>query len=121
MGKKKAPNFSSENQPEGRGRPKSKLPGLVKELKLTKSDVHNLHRKILEMPLKEVEALAKNPDTPMIEVVIAEGLIGDRRRNNTYSLEKMLDRLYGKATQPIDAKVSQEVYEIIPAEKPESE
>ena len=117
----KATRFTKDNQPHNRGR----KPKLYKQLKkligqsvgheLEKEDYFNVIRFLMECSPNELERLIKdkngqpNKDTPIWVLNIVSAINSDIRYGRTFTIEMIFDRIFGKATQPIEGDVNAQV------------
>ena len=120
-GNKVGNRFTSENQPQNRGR----KPSLYKKLKaltgkkvgyeLEKEDYFNVIRWIMEQNTSTLEVLIKgadgkpNKDTPLWLINIISAINTDIRYGRTSTVEMIFDRVLGKATQPIEGDINAQV------------
>lgn len=118
--KGKGNRFSSTNQPKKNGR-KSSLYTQLKEMAklegnidLSREDFSKLTMLMLSKPLSELQTLAKSEDTPIWIVNILRAIIKDASDGRISTLDSLLDRLFGKATQPMVQDVSVELKGSIP-------
>ncbi len=116
-GNKEGKKFSSENQPRNRGR----KPSIYKKLKtitskkvgyeLEKEDYFNVIRWVMEQNAGTLEVLIKdkagrpNKDTPLWLINIISAINADIRYGRTTTVEMIFDRVFGKATQPIEGEM----------------
>lgn len=116
-GNKEGKKFSSENQPQNRGR----KPSIYKKLKaitskkvgyeLEKEDYFNVIRWVMEQNAGTLEVLIKdkagrpNKDTPLWLINIISAINADIRYGRTTTVEMIFDRVFGKATQPIEGEM----------------
>lgn len=120
-GNKQGNRFTSENQPSNRGR----KPSLYKKLKaitgkkvgweLEKEDYFNVIRWVMEQTPSALERLIKdgngkpNKDVPLWLLNIISALNTDMRYGRTSTVEMIFDRIFGKATQPVESEINAEV------------
>jgi hypothetical protein len=98
----KGKKFSSENQPENRGRKPSALSRYIKEKGVSITDIKLMIGSfIFDHTTKEIAALLKDKENPPpIGVSIILGALNEDLSNkNLANLEKLMDRAYGKPTQ----------------------
>ena len=117
-GNKIGNRFSSDNQPKKNGR----KPSLYKKLKkqtgirvdheLSKEDYYNVIRFLMERTPNELNSLLKDTDghanknTPIWILNIVSAINSDIRYGRTTTIDGIFDRLFGKATQAIEADIS---------------
>lgn len=120
-GNKNGNRFTSDNQPPNRGR----KPRLYRQLKaitgkavgyeLEKEDYYNVIRWVMEQSPADLEKLVKgdngkpNKDTPLWLLNIISALNTDVRYGRTSTVEMIFDRIFGKATQPIEGDINAQV------------
>lgn len=102
--------FSKSNQPKKNGRKKSRFEELFAQIGKTGAEPLSLedYKKsigyMLSLDVAEIEGICKNPDTPVSVLVIAKSLLGDIRAKKLDNIEKLADRVFGKAIQNMDVK-----------------
>ena len=119
---KKGKRFSSTYQPANRGR----RPDIIKKLKgygCSESDIKRLLEEIVFKDKKGAEDLLRDVDLPIIALTYLKGLIKDMNNGKVDVLEKVLDRIYGKAAQrqEVEANVTGTRPVIIFGDSPEGE
>jgi hypothetical protein len=94
----KSTRFSKENQPKNRGRKPSLLKKWIKEYDIPISDVRAVMTNLMfAYTLKEIKEIAdKEEGMPVGISVMVKGLAADIQSGNPKTLEKMLDRSFGK-------------------------
>jgi hypothetical protein len=93
--------FSSDNQPESRGRKPSVL-SYIKGSGLSLDDYRKLITNLIwEYDHKELAALLKdkNNKIPMGMTIVLGALLHDQEKRNIDNYEKFMDRCFGKSTQ----------------------
>jgi hypothetical protein len=106
--KGKATQFSSNNQPENRGRKPSVLK-FIKDSGLSITDVKRLLGSLIwEYDSKELAMLLKDKDNPVpVGMAIVLGsLTEDLKNNNLANFDRLMDRAYGRPDQGLDIKTS---------------
>lgn len=116
----KATRFSATNQPKNKGR-KPSLYNQLKELAkaegnidLSKDDFSKLTALLLSKSLKELNAIQQDEETPIWIVNIVRAIVKDSNEGRISTLDTLLDRLFGKATQPTQQSVAVEMKGSIP-------
>lgn len=114
-GNKTGHRFNSNNQPKGRGR----KPGVYKQvaailgekfnIELRKSDFLNIQQMLLEMPMEKLKRIVKDPETPSFMVVHISAIMSDTKNGQTNSVERIYDRLFGRAMQPVEMEANIEM------------
>ena len=56
---------------------------------------------LLQLSVGELQALRKDPTQPAWVVVVASAILADMKRGLTTTLSSLLDRVFGKASQPV--------------------
>jgi hypothetical protein len=117
-GNKIGNRFNSENQPKKNGRKPSlykqlkELTGRKVEYELSKEDYFKTIRFLMEQSRPTLEAILKdtreNPDTktPIWVCNIITAILTDTKFGRTITVDNMFDRMFGKATQPIDSEIN---------------
>ena len=121
-------SFSKTNPPKNPGRKPSRFKQLIADLEgvgetMSLEDFRKISLFLLTMNKTELIELAKNNQAPMAVVAVASAIVGDIEEKNLRNVESLLDRLFGKAMQPvetvvgtIDSKTSHLTYDEIEAE-----
>lgn len=113
--------FSSENQPAHAGR-KPSVYKYIKDItgkkvapEMSKEDYFKVIRFLMESTPETLEGLAKGTDgkpnkkTPIWVLNVISAINSDVRYGRTSTVELLFDRVFGKATQPIESEVSAQV------------
>lgn len=102
----KGNRFSSTNQPANRGR-KPKLYTLAKKAyKISFEEWQDTALYLLESTKEEVKEIAAKPDTPIWVVTICNAILSDTKKGMMFSLNDVLDRLFGKARISAEVKAT---------------
>ena len=116
-GNKIGNRFTSENQPKNSGR----KPSLYKKLKqmtgqkvdyeLSKEDYFNVIRYLMERTTSELKKIiedSKREDslTPIWVLNVIAAINGDIRYGRTTTIDSLFDRIFGKASQPIESDIN---------------
>lgn len=127
-GSKPKTTFSKTRQPKNPGRKPSRFKELLAELEvvgetMSLEDFRKISLFLLTMNKEELVRLAKDTKAPMAVVAVASAIAGDIEFKSLKNIESLLDRLFGKAMQPvetvvgtIDSKTSHLTYDEIEAE-----
>lgn len=97
--------FSSSNQPRKRGR----KPSILKKLKaigLSHEDITGLLENIIMANKQEAQEMLKNPELPLMAVGYLSALIKEIQAGKSLTIEAIIDRLDGKATQKVLAETT---------------
>lgn len=112
--------FTSENQPQGRGR-KPKLYKYLKDAvgkkvghELEEGDFQEIMQALIELPPSKLKALVRDPndeskpnkDTPAWIQLLVSHINAGIRYGRIDALEFVLDRVYGTATQKIEGEIA---------------
>lgn len=95
-----------------RGRPKNRVKALLKKMlsvsKLKKSEalsleeINTIERSILAIELSDLQLLAKADETPAYAKTLAMAAIIDMKNGKTTTMDRLMDRQYGKPQQRVD-------------------
>lgn len=123
-GNKMGHRFTSDNQPKRKGRGKFSVLSYIRQTTGKKVDPQSSKEEILkviqhiyESSPAELEPLMKDPNdptkpnanTPMWVLNVIAAINTDMRYGRTSTIEMLFDRVFGKATQPIEADVNAKV------------
>ena len=100
-----ATQFSSTNQPKKKGR----KPNILKKLKaigLSHEDITGLLENIIMANKQEAQEMLKNPELPIMAVGYLSALIKEIQAGKSFTIEAIIDRLDGKATQKVQAETT---------------
>lgn len=115
--------FSSENQPRKNGRKPSlykqirKLTGKSVGHEMGREDYYAVTRFLMEQDVETLRNLSKGADgraasgVPVWVLNIISAINTDVRYGRTTTLDSLFDRIFGKATQPIEGNVDAVVTE----------
>ena len=103
-GNKAGNRFTSMNQPSKNGRKPSRFKEIINELdetgeSLSLEDFNKVVKSLLTLDKDNLVKIAKGKDTPIAIVIIASAIAGDIENKQLSNLDRLLDRVYGKATQ----------------------
>ena len=79
--------------------PKSKL---KKSEALTLDEINTIEKSILVLKLADLQLLAKADDTPAYAKTLAMAAIIDMKNGKTTTMDRLMDRQYGKPQQKVD-------------------
>ena len=95
-----------------KGKPKDRVKALLKhvlpksKLKksegLTQDEINTIERSILAMELSDLQVLAKADETPAYAKTLAMAAIIDMKNGKTNTVDRLMDRQYGKPQQKVD-------------------
>ena len=127
-GNKIGHRFTSENQPQGRGR-KPKVYKYLKKMigesvghELEEDDFKNIMQALIELPPSKLQALVRsteidsktgkpkpNPNTPAWIQMLVSHINACIRYGKTDALEFVLERIYGQSKQVIEGSIESQV------------
>lgn len=98
--------FTPDKQPSNRGRKPSRFKQILQQLEsvgepLSNEDYQKITQTLLTLNVKELQKLVQNKETPIAVLIIASAISGDIENKQMGNLDKILDRIFGKAMQPI--------------------
>lgn len=102
------PLFSSTYQPANHGRKKAPWRQFIDEIGLEQPEVHMTKRDffgilqhLLSCNNEQIKEMAKRPDIPVSVFTIIKAIKQDIDDGTTKTVDNLIDRIYGKANQPI--------------------
>lgn len=98
--------FSSEYQPEKNGRPKNVFRYLVGQYAISREDIEALLMELSSLSKSDLQRVKTDPNTPAVRAIIASALLRDNKNGSIYSVEFLLDRLFGRAVQKMETVVN---------------
>ena len=97
----KGKQFSKDYQPKNRGR-KPELYTIAHDCyNIGRVEFDRVSKYLLQLSVVELQALCKDTTQPAWVVVVASAIIADMKRGLTTTLSSLLDRVFGKASQPV--------------------
>lgn len=97
----KGRQFSKDYQPKNRGR-KPELYTIARECyNIGRAEFDRVSKYLLQLSVVELQALRKDTTQPAWVVVVASAILADMKRGITVTLSTLLDRIFGKASQPV--------------------
>lgn len=101
--------FSKTNQPGNRGRKPTRLNRFLKSVQLqndfelvSKEDIFKLLALVIFCNRAQLEKMTKNPEIPIFLAGIIKAIIVDTSTGTIETIEKILDRIYGKSFQSLE-------------------
>lgn len=106
-GSKPKTTFSETRQPKNPGRKPSRFKQIISELEsvgetMSLEDYRKIALYLLTMNKTELVKLAQDKNAPMAVVAVASAIAGDIEDKNMRNIELLLDRVFGKAMQPVE-------------------
>jgi len=86
------------------GRPKKYIT-LLKEEGYKLSEVNDTIQVMMAMDLEELKAVWENPKATILEKTIANAMRKSLEKGSLYSLETLMNRVYGKPKETIDQTI----------------
>jgi hypothetical protein len=105
---KKGKKFSSDYQPEIRGKRRNRLREFIEEERFSLDDLRAILEGLLtSYSFAEIENMynAGREDLPALITMFLKAFIVDVKKGSLSSVEIILDRVHGKATQPTSIEV----------------
>lgn len=108
-GNKTGRQFSKTIQPKKNGRKKSRYQELVGLMKLedpmeqfSREDLYRLAGGLLTCTKAQLESVAKSQSLPVGLQVFIKGIISDLQDGSVKTVTEIMDRVYGRSTQPME-------------------
>lgn len=108
-GNKTGRQFSKTHQPAKQGRKPTRMSEFIKAFKMddesraiSKEDAVKLLTHLLSCSKPQLEIMARNPDLPVAIVCQIKAIITDMANGVTSTVDRIFDRVWGKATTPIE-------------------
>lgn len=89
------------------GRPK-KYVTLLKEQGYKISEVNDTIQVMLSMDMEELKTVWENPKATILEKTIANAMRKSLEKGSLYSLETLMNRVYGKPKETVDQNITTE-------------
>lgn len=86
------------------GRPKKYIT-LLKEQGYKLSEVNDTIQVMIAMDLEELKAVWENPKATILEKTIANAMRKSLEKGSLYSLETLMNRVYGKPKETVDNNI----------------
>jgi len=90
-----------------KGRPK-KYVTLLKEQGYKLSEVNDTIQVMMAMDLEELKSVWENPKATILEKTIANAMRKSLEKGSLYSLETLMNRVYGKPKETVDNNIKTE-------------
>lgn len=72
------------------------------EVSFTKEDFYKCYQYLIELTKDELKGIISNPMTPIWMISVASAIVTDAKSGSSQTIEKMFDRLFGRAAQSTD-------------------
>ena len=100
--------FTSTRQPKNAGRKPSRFKKILESLDgvgqtISQEDYERITKTLLTMTGEELSEIAQDKSTPIAIVLVANAISGDLNNQRMDNLERLLDRIFGKSTNKVDA------------------
>jgi hypothetical protein len=95
-------HFSSTYQPRHNGRKPKLYTQIKKDYNMGLEEYKNILMYIIQSTETELRQLEEDKTTPIWVVIICKAIEKDIEKGNIYSLQSIIDRLFGKAGQSVD-------------------
>lgn len=105
-------SFKKGQSGNPKGRPKNRIPDLLKQCigykraqltqELSQWEIDAIERVLMTLGIKELQAVAKNDDTPAYMKTLAMATILDMKNGKTATMNLLRDRQYGAITHQVD-------------------
>lgn len=98
-----AKKFTSTRQPKNAGRKPSRFKQIIAQLEdidaepLSREDYDKIVTHLLTLTPTELTKLANSKEAPMAVLVVASAISGDIENKNLGNIDRMLDRVFGRA------------------------
>ena len=100
---KKGKQFSKDNPPKNPGRKKSQLKDFKIANEVSLSDIKKIFQGIIYPHTREeLSMIAKKKETPALVSGFISAYLQDMKKGRLDALSFLMDRVYGKANQPVE-------------------
>lgn len=98
----KGKQFNSSYQPRKNGRKPSQLKKYIKETEVSLSDLKLIFKSVIFAKSEsELMSILANKEEPMVVRILVRAYLEDFKKGKIDNTERLFDRIYGKADQPI--------------------
>lgn len=108
-GNKSGRKFSKDNQPTKNGRKPSRIKQLIASFKvdaehesMSREDAFKIYGYLLSCTKTQIETILRSPDLPFAIVLQIRAMFEDAKNGRADTVDKIFDRIYGKANQPME-------------------
>lgn len=109
--KKVGKRFSTDYQPDKKGRKKSRMEAFISEWRtdidgrlFARSEYFKLLEFLLSCNRNELDTIEQSEDLPVSILTVIRAIKEDLVDCNTRTIEMLIDRIHGRAAQPITAE-----------------
>jgi hypothetical protein len=100
--KKEGKKFSNTYQPKHNGRKPKLYTQIKKDYNMGLEEYKDILSCLLNRTTKELKQLEEDKTTPIWVIIICKAIEKDIEKGTIYSLQAIIDRLFGKAGQSVD-------------------
>ena len=120
-GNQQGVRFSSDYQPANAGRKPSRFKQILESLDdvgeaISQEDYKKITAILLTMNADELTEIAQDKSSPIAVILIANAINGDLNNQRMNNFERLLDRIFGKATNSVDLTTKGESFKGIKVE-----
>lgn len=84
------------------GRPKKYLTSVTDKTGYANSEIQDCIKSMLKMSMSEIKQIQKDDSIPVLEKIIASGIVSDCQKGELRNLETLMNRSYGKVKESIE-------------------
>ena len=84
------------------------------EVSFTKEDFYKCYQYLIELTKEELKGIISNPMTPIWMISVASAIVTDAKSGSSQTIEKMFDRLFGRAAQSTDITTGGDKITVVP-------
>ena len=97
--------FTSENQPENKGRKKNKLKELIKESQFSTADIRAIFANIISIQsIEDIKQMITDKETDFMLKAYLKAMLNDYQKGKTDTIDKLIEYAFGKPKQVIESK-----------------
>ena len=84
------------------------------DVSFTKEDFYKCYQYIIELNEEQILQVIEDPQTPIWMVSVAKAIVVDAKTGSSQTIEKMFDRLFGRAAQSTDITTLGDKITVVP-------
>lgn len=84
------------------------------DVSFTKEDFYKCYQYIIELNEEQIMHVIADPQTPIWMVSVAKAIVVDAKTGSSQTIEKMFDRLFGRAAQSTDITTGGDKITVVP-------